>query len=133
MSWRKEQELHADVDAPRRARKFVDQALAPRLAAAARAAVVDDVALVVSELVTNAVQAGSGAVTVAIGVQQGEVKVEVTDSVPGWPTRQPGGQDACHGRGLAILQAVTSDWGVDRVPCGKSVWALMNVPAPFGP
>jgi hypothetical protein len=44
-----------------------------------------------------------------------------------WSTRQPvvrnGGLSARSGRGLRLVGAVASDWGVETSPDGKTVWA----------
>jgi anti-sigma regulatory factor (Ser/Thr protein kinase) len=91
-------------------------------------------ALLVSELVTNAIlhsrSGGGGLVLVRIGPAPvaGELRIEVTDDgtdVPGaWlsPALDGGGLAAGdateHGRGLAIVDAVASDWARERAPGG---------------
>jgi anti-sigma regulatory factor (Ser/Thr protein kinase) len=98
----------------------------------------EDAELVVSELVTNAVQAGSQAGTsdpvrvcmAAIGTQ---LLIQVRDSCPGFPVRRNSGAGDEAGRGLMIVDQVAAEVGWYRVPAsrGKVVWCLLTVdPAP---
>jgi anti-sigma regulatory factor (Ser/Thr protein kinase) len=84
------------------------------------------VLMVVSELVTNAVMHGEGQVDVAVRLDSDGVRVEVLDQgtegtfVAQVPTDAPGG------RGLAIVQAFSSDWGFQQGPGGVRVWASIT-------
>lgn len=108
----------ATESAPADARRFVDEVLtsSPHRESAK---------LVASELVTNAVRHGgldAGSIDVAIHVIDG-VRLEVSqDAHSGFvpSLREPNIDDAT-GRGLMIVAAVSSDWGIDEVT-GK-VWA----------
>ncbi|MGI8677975.1 MAG: ATP-binding protein [Jatrophihabitans sp.] len=92
---------------------------------------VDDVVLVASELVGNAVvhaQADAqGNLDVAWQLEDGTVIVRVNDCGAGLPRRKQVGDDATSGRGLAIVAAIAADWGVQRAGCGKQVWARVPV------
>jgi len=70
-----------------------------------------DAALMVSELVTNAVQHGVGAISLRIDVETDAVRVEVADegNVALAPTPEPG---AHGGWGLRIVEQLADDWGV---------------------
>ena len=39
------------------------------------------------------------------------------------PLPRPASNDAVHGRGLHIIDALGRDWGVERLSGGKVVWA----------
>lgn len=106
---------------PGRARRFVEGSLegAERQEAATTAA------LLVSELVTNAVlHAGTG-VEVELRVQQGRVRIGVSDGAGARErphTRlQPGMTTV--GRGIQLLEELAHGWGTEsRAGGGKTVW-----------
>ncbi|MGP3952287.1 ATP-binding protein [Streptomyces sp. 7N604] len=55
------------------------------------------------------------------------VRIEVHDAADMWPEKQAPDADAEHGRGLALVAALASRWGVnERVGVGKSVWAVLT-------
>jgi anti-sigma regulatory factor (Ser/Thr protein kinase) len=87
----------------------------------------DDLALLVTELVTNAVRHG-GAVGdrplhVEFARMDGRMRVEVID--PGTdfdsPSR-PGKGDSNGGWGLFLVDRIAERWGVRRAPGGTCVW-----------
>jgi len=106
----------------------------------------DDVALVVSELVGNAVQHAralpGGGLELAWWLSTGGVHLRVTDggsaSLLEWRRTQaaPGRDDHAadvplgdSGRGLMIVDQLAGDWGVDvESPTRHAVWALIAVP-----
>jgi anti-sigma regulatory factor (Ser/Thr protein kinase) len=90
--------------------------------------VVDDVEIVVSELVTNAVLASCAALHLALDVSAGRVHIEVSDDAAGWPIQQETSLTDAHGRGLAIVAALSSSWGVRERSAGKVVWAELELP-----
>ncbi len=91
--------------------------------------VIDDVVLVASELVTNAVRhtAGDDLLTVSWELVGAGVVVSVDDSSLGAPTlRNPRPEDPS-GRGIPIVDALSSEWGViPRLGDGKQVWARIT-------
>ena len=88
----------------------------------------DTALLVVTELVTNAVRHGQSTVTLAVTVDDGRLLLEVTDDGSGVPkVRHPGWQ-AVGGRGLLLVEALATRWGVRRSLDGKVVWAELPVP-----
>lgn len=106
---------------------------------------VDDAALVVSELVGNAVRHGAelpGGGLLARwqlhGTQQEgtQLRVEVVEGGPG-PGPQAGraDSDAESGRGLELVRAIAARWGSRAAPDGTAVWAELPVtcPPPGGP
>ncbi|MFI6630757.1 ATP-binding protein [Nonomuraea fuscirosea] len=82
----------------------------------------DDLALVVSEVVTNAVVHAKSAMTLSLHRQGWSVRGEVADHGPVWPTPLSARPNEEHGRGLAIVAAYSERWGVDPAPFGKIVW-----------
>ena len=83
---------------------------------------VDDATLLVSELVTNAILHARAPVDLVVRRVKGAVRIEVFDDGEGVPQPAFGEVDAATGRGLGLVQAVASRWGVDDVPAGKTVW-----------
>lgn len=94
-------------------------------------AVCDTVALLVSEVATNALVHGSGDVQVSISTAPGVVRVEVDDDGAGLPVRRQAGPEAEGGRGLALVAALARGWGVQPAESGKTVWFEVEIsPAP---
>ena len=94
--------------------------------------VAGDAELVVSELVTNAALHGAPPITVRIWAEPC-VRVEVEDHGRSAPILLQQNTEAMTGRGLSMVAALASDWGVDRVPDdGKVVWAELGR-QPTGP
>jgi anti-sigma regulatory factor (Ser/Thr protein kinase) len=92
-----------------------------------RADLIDDAVLVVSELVTNAVQAGAERTVLTVRVDDEAVTVAATDDIEALPQpRQPNLSDT-RGRGLQIVSALCSDWGVTPWGVGKTVWAELSL------
>ncbi|WP_053175542.1 ATP-binding protein [Nonomuraea sp. SBT364] len=85
-----------------------------------------DTTLVVSELVTNAMRHGGGALQLRLLRHGPEVACVVTDYSPAPPS--PAGADvfAEYGRGLRLVEALCAAWGW-VVPGGprKLVWAVL--------
>ncbi|MFG2934067.1 ATP-binding protein [Streptomyces achromogenes] len=92
--------------------------------------VLDDAALVVSELATNALgHTQTPTVKVVVRRMPSAVRVIVTDKHPDvWPALQPAKPLDSSGRGLALVDAVTKSWGCTRLPREKYVWADLEVP-----
>lgn len=93
----------------------------------------DDVLLVATELVSNAVRHGgaSTAGRTSFGatweLHGDEVFVGMEDPSPELPRVLPPDAFRPGGRGLAIVSAIASDWGVIPLPTGKRVWATVPV------
>jgi anti-sigma regulatory factor (Ser/Thr protein kinase) len=93
---------------------------------------IEDVVLVTSELFGNAVRhTGDAAdrLSVAWDVAPGAVVVRVADPSDELPHRRPSTDRDAAGRGLAIVAAIASDWGVQRLAHGKQVWARVPIAA----
>jgi anti-sigma regulatory factor (Ser/Thr protein kinase) len=115
--------LEADELAPGRARRFVRRHVErlgyPRC--------VDDAAVVVSELVTNAVAATPlEPIFVALPPSSGRLVIECWDLSPECPVpREPDDLDT-HGRGLGVVKGLSLSYGCDHRGRWKVVWALLD-------
>jgi anti-sigma regulatory factor (Ser/Thr protein kinase) len=112
--------LGAEPDAVPRARHFASRLLidhTPHRAA--------DAELVVTELVTNAVLHGLPPVVLRIDQLANRIRVEVEDGGRTVPVQPRQSAEAMTGRGLALVGAVATAWGVDPAVngVGKLVWA----------
>ncbi len=87
---------------------------------------VDDAELVLSELVANASAYGDGPVVVALRPVDGGVRIEVCDEAHGEVHVVQGAIDRPSGRGLLIVDALASRWGVDQADDHKAVWAELR-------
>jgi anti-sigma regulatory factor (Ser/Thr protein kinase) len=92
---------------------------------------VDDTRLVVSEIVTNAVNAGSADVQVTVEIHRAHVRIAVDDHAPSRPQRRWAGPEDDLGRGLTIVAKLSRDWGVEYAEHGKQVWAELRAAAHF--
>ncbi|MDX3387874.1 ATP-binding protein [Streptomyces niveiscabiei] len=84
----------------------------------------DEVLLVVSELVTNAVRHGKGLpATLHVQCSHGELRIDVTDENPA-PARRRIASDADeNGRGLELVGALAKEWGVSAD--GRTTWCSL--------
>src|SRR5262249_3231552 len=82
----------------------------------------DSVRLLVSEVVANAVVHAGSDVRVAVQLRPDAVRVAVTDNDPTAPEPREAAPTDESGRGLNLVEVLSSAWGVDRVPGGKHVW-----------
>jgi signal transduction histidine kinase len=114
--------LRGDLHAPAAARHFVLSGLREPLAST-QPALCDDMALIVSELVTNSVRARARVVDVELRVEDDRVEVRVTDDAAGWPTPQPADIESVDGRGLEIVDQLADSWHTVARQPGKSVVA----------
>ena len=116
-------ELDGDPDAPARGRHAVTAVLDEWGCEPGNR---EDLLLVVSELVTNAVVHGAEPIRVTMVRAPERVRVEVTDgaaaSSPHGNPRPPA--DAETGRGLSVVTRLAVAWGWRASPGrGKTVWA----------
>ena len=91
----------------------------------------ETVELVVSELVTNAIRASEGltpgvpAVRLWLSSDRDRVLVQVWDGNHEMPVRQDPDQDAESGRGLMIVDSLSTDCGSYQRSGGKVVWSVV--------
>ncbi|MFF2146009.1 ATP-binding protein [Kitasatospora sp. NPDC058190] len=96
----------------------------------------NDAALIVSELTTNSVETCCQT-RMLVGVRRPStriVRILVGDGSRSMPVMVQAGPDATSGRGLAMVHRLTHGrWGVTPLPFGKVVHADLAVPAPISP
>jgi len=91
-----------------------------------------DAALVLSELVANAIRHGEGRIDVCLSRRPGALRIAVSDAGgPAEIAAQAPPPETSSGRGLAIVEHFASAWGVRQLPGGgKTVWAALPVTDP---
>jgi anti-sigma regulatory factor (Ser/Thr protein kinase) len=92
----------------------------------------ETVALLVTELVTNAILHARTPLQLTVEARPGYLRICVVDESRDQPAVRHFETDAVTGRGLALVEQLASSWGVDQTPSGKAVWcevALENVPS----
>jgi anti-sigma regulatory factor (Ser/Thr protein kinase) len=89
--------------------------------------VADDVALLVSELVTNSVVHARSDVRLMLWRTGSGIRVEIIDRNPGPVELRPFEPEALGGRGLRLVEALSRDWGVRPAQPGKAVWFELGV------
>jgi anti-sigma regulatory factor (Ser/Thr protein kinase) len=115
--------IHGDMEAPRIARKAVLSRLEGRVTNENAY----DIALVVTELVSNSVMhANLGADdTVLVEITVGDDRLAVTVTDPGsglGPRLLPRDPVRPHGFGLHVVNDIAARWGVRRNPGATQVW-----------
>ncbi|MBD0670654.1 SpoIIE family protein phosphatase [Streptomyces sp. CBMA156] len=85
--------------------------------------------LMVSELVTNAVQHATRPVTLSL-VRTSRLRCEVGDDSPLLPRPRRTGPEDERGRGLQIVARSADRWGATRLGTGKVVWFEQRLPQP---
>jgi anti-sigma regulatory factor (Ser/Thr protein kinase) len=82
-----------------------------------------DVALLVSELATNAVLHARSEFEVCVAAAAERIRVEVSDFNSRLPIVVSVPSDAYSGRGLMLLKALAGSWGVEsHADEGKTIW-----------
>ena len=118
--------LPADVTAPARARHEVRAAL---LGLGLLEAQLDDVLLATSELVTNAFEHGERPKRLELAYVGERLTLRVHDTGSRLPELRAPSPAEARSRGLVLVQALSEDWGFERCPGGKVVWAVFRIPA----
>ncbi|MGH8889921.1 MAG: ATP-binding protein [Acidothermaceae bacterium] len=95
----------------------------------------EDVALVASELLGNAMRHGSsladGQLAISWEVDAAGVEIAVTDGGgPTEPTVEEPAPTEIGGRGLSIVATLSAQWGVERHGTETTVWALIPMLSP---
>ena len=116
--------LPATLTSVRRARRFVREHCVDF---GVSVDVCDEVLLLASELVTNAILHGRSEVRVEVACVDFHVRITVHDENSRRPVMVSQDPDALDGRGLALVAALASSWGVDDEVEGKAVWFELPV------
>jgi hypothetical protein len=84
---------------------------------------IETVLLLASEIVANAVQHGMPPHRLVAELNDGLIRVGVSDGSPAaLPQRQHPEDHEQHGRGLAFVEALADRWGADTTSQHKTVW-----------
>lgn len=124
-------QLEAEPASAGEVRRFV----AATLGSWGRSELSDRAALVVGELVTNAILHGLGPIDVALRLEAGpptaRLSIEVHDRQPRLPVPTARSPDAAlaFGRGLHLVEAISVAWGARPTTDGKVVWATVEPPS----
>lgn len=110
--------LPADSSSPARARSFVEA----HLQASGLPDLADVGVLLVSELATNAILHAGTPFDVELTATPQGLRARVTDESDTTPVTRAPSTVAEGGRGLFLVAALASRWGVEANPSGKSVW-----------
>ena len=89
----------------------------------------DAALLVTSELAANALTHADSDFQVQLSLTAGSVRIDVVDHGEGAPEPQPRSMSEEHGRGLLLIDAMATAWGIDDADGdGKAVWAEISLP-----
>jgi anti-sigma regulatory factor (Ser/Thr protein kinase) len=128
--WATERGFDTEARAPSVARQFVGSSLLGLLPPLGETETIADAELVVSELVTNAVRSGAATVRVMVELHHGELKLDVADDGPGWPTLARPDARVAHGRGLVLVDALADRWRAEPIATGgKRVRVTLALPS----
>jgi anti-sigma regulatory factor (Ser/Thr protein kinase) len=116
-------EFSCGRDAPGRARRLAVAALRRW---GIEETLVDDAALVLSELANNAVIHARSSFSVEICAQACALRIAVADPRPRAFLGKGGSLTPRVGHGLGVIEAISSAWGVEDRPEGKVVWAELR-------
>lgn len=86
----------------------------------------ENIVLAISELVTNAVEHGTGDVGLRVQYPDCELRIEVTDDNPTPAELRPADDDDVSGRGLLLVAVLARKWGVSKD--GKTTWCVFRAP-----
>ncbi|MGH8860425.1 MAG: ATP-binding protein, partial [Jatrophihabitantaceae bacterium] len=117
-------DLPADPRSPALARRHVTGALR----GGRSEPLLDDALLLVTELVTNAIMHAATSARLTIDTtDRSTIRFEVVDRSPTTiPTLRTASQSAAGGRGLQLLNALSTSWGTVHTASEKSVWFTLG-------
>jgi anti-sigma regulatory factor (Ser/Thr protein kinase) len=86
----------------------------------------DDAVLVANELVANAIVHAGTSAEIVLERRGIDLVVRVCDGTTSAPQLRASTPSSVGGRGLVVLDAVATEWGVEVVDAGKEVWARFD-------
>jgi anti-sigma regulatory factor (Ser/Thr protein kinase) len=112
-----------EANAPAHARQWLREMLtgfsSPR-------ELLDDTLIVVDELVSNSVRHAATPIVVTLEYASGVCRCAVTDRCTSGPLPRLLERADGSGRGLRIVNAIASSWGVERSNAGTTVWVQVG-------
>ncbi|MEV4283196.1 ATP-binding protein [Actinoplanes xinjiangensis] len=110
-------------------RSWARRTLAEVLTTPPRRDLYDDMDLILTELLSNAVRHGGGLRQAALSNTGKHLRLAASDNDPRTPTLRPTQTNRANGRGMHLIQAIAERWGVRRqhTETGKSVWADLRL------
>jgi hypothetical protein len=133
MCWTRREAMPCDLSAAKVGRHALTAALTETLHSvgsedgAADHALVYEAGVVVSELLSNAARACRSRIALRLDVHHGGIRIEVYDDGPGLPVERQVQAAEVGGRGLRIVDSLSTSWGTIPRPAGKCVWSEMSV------
>lgn len=121
---RRRTSLAADLRSSAAARRFMEETLARWDCHD----VLDTINLLVSELVTNVVVHARTEAEVAVLLTPSSLRVEVSDESAAAPAPRVAARTDTSGRGLELVEAMATAWGITPRGTGKTIW--FEVPRP---
>lgn len=94
--------------------------------------ILDEVQLLSTELINNAVVHARSEVVLDVQRRSDVLHVAVTDSGAGAPHKPDRGLDATSGRGLMLVETLSRTWGVAVNGQRKTLWFEVGLPDPVG-
>ena len=91
----------------------------------------DDIALLVTELVTNVIDhvGGEAAITLELALADEWLRISVADGSSVRPVVRELSKENPRGRGLVLVQAIADRWGAEDHRGGKRVWFELQPPS----
>lgn len=87
----------------------------------------EDAQMVVTELVSNAVEHAGTPLDVIVTLSDDSLHLAVHDGDPTPPQPQPVSLGRSRGRGLRLIESVAASWGSVLADTGKVVWATLRI------
>jgi anti-sigma regulatory factor (Ser/Thr protein kinase) len=90
---------------------------------------IDDAMLLTSEMATNALVHAHSPFRISVARGGGVISFAVQDATSRTPQKRLVDAQSAMGRGMGIVDALSSRWGCDVLPTGKIVWAELLSPS----
>lgn len=116
-------EFAAERTSPRRARRLVLSALAEW---GCDPALLQDAAVVASELATNSVLHAGSPFSISVALKESLLRIAVHDIKPLSGAGRGGGLSPQPTHGLGLVEALSLRWGAEGTAQGKAVWAELR-------